>query len=136
MLSKNIKIGIMVVVAIVVIAGSFYGGMVYKGSQTPARRTFGPGTAGTRFATGGSVSIGSIVSIDGTSITLKMQNGSSRVILYSPTTEVGKFVTGKTSDLQAGENIMVSGQTNSDGSITAQSIQIRPAGQNAPMPGQ
>ena len=52
-------------------------------------------------------------------------------------------MTGALSDVSVGQNIMANGKTNSDGSITAQTIQIRPAqpqGQGSqgvnPAPGQ
>jgi len=131
-MKKNILVIILAAVIIVVAGGSFYGGMLYKGSQTPARRT-GIGSANSaRFAAGASFSSGSVASIDSQSITLKLPTGGSRIIFYSATTEVGKFVSGTVSDLQVGDNVMVNGKTNTDGSITAQSIQIRPAGQAGP----
>ena len=37
-----------------------------------------------------------------------------------------KSTTGVVSDLTTGENLMVNGTVNADGSITAQTIQIRP----------
>jgi len=37
-----------------------------------------------------------------------------------------KAAQGSMSDLSIGENVTVTGVTNSDGSITAQSVQVRP----------
>jgi hypothetical protein len=118
---------IFAVVILAVAGGSFYGGMAYKASQTPQR----PSTSGFRnsgrFATGNSFVSGNIIAKDNQSITVKDRSGSSRIIFYSATTEVGKFVTGALNDIQVGQTVMASGKTNSDGSISATSIQIRPA---------
>ena len=137
-MKKNLLITIIIIVIITVGGGAFYSGMVYGKNQNSqkngqfgqnGRARTGAGPAGSGFISG------DIVSKNAGSITVKDRTGSSRIIFYSQTTEVGKFMTGALSDVSVGQNIMVSGKTNSDGSITAQTIQIRPAqpqGQGSP----
>ncbi len=131
-------IPIFIVVLLVVAAGAFYGGMKYGqsqrrsfngeqfGSQIPSGNGFGKGTiSGNR--NGGGMLSGEIIAKDDQSITIKLPGGSSKMVFYSATMEIGKFTSGALTDLAVGENVMVNGETNNDGSVTAQSIQIRPA---------
>jgi hypothetical protein len=121
--------------ALVLVIVAFYGGMKYGQSATvaaggPGARNFSGMTAarGTRGGNFGGGATGQIVSIDSTSITLSIPGGSgSRNVFYTAATPVMKSVTGTASDLKVGETVSVNGTANSDGSVTAQSIQLRPA---------
>lgn len=148
-----------VAIVIVVGAGAFYGGMQYgasktKAAQVAARGNFGSGAnngqrgqggqngaqgagqnSGQRMgsaAAGGFIN-GDIVSKDDKSITVKDRDGNSKIIFFSDSTTVGKTVDGSASDLSAGQQVMVNGKANSDGSIAAQNIQIRPTQPNQPV---
>lgn len=124
------------VVAVVLLGGSFYGGMVYGKSGTPARGQFGngqfpgnpAGMGGMRTSMGGGLTAGEIISKDATSITIKMQDGSTKIVLVSDSTQIMKTSTGSSGDLSVGTTVTITGTANSDGSITGQSVQIRPAG--------
>ena len=123
-----------IIVAVVLIGISFYGGIKYDQSKTPARGNFlafanggQRGTRGGGGANGGGFVNGDIIAKDATSVTVKMRDGGSKIIFVSPETMVMKTVSGKLSDLLIGEQITGMGTANPDGSITASSVQIRPA---------
>ncbi len=136
-----------VIIAVLIIGGgAFYGGMKYGQSTRPnfALQNLGGqqssmvGGARLRQGFGGQGFIsGEIISKDdpakdgaGKSITVKLPEGSSKIIFYSGSTEISKSVSGISNDLETGKTVVVNGTANSDGSITAQSIQIRPAPAN------
>jgi hypothetical protein len=144
--SKNIIITI--VIALVIGAGAFYGGTIYEKnslntqgllrSANGGNRQFGqgqggpggqgrPGSMGANRNGDGSFTVGQIIAKDDKSITIKSNDGSSKIIFFSDSTTIGKTTQGSATDLNNGENVMVNGQANPDGSIAAQSIQIRPA---------
>jgi predicted ribosome-associated RNA-binding protein Tma20 len=85
----------------------------------------GGGQGGARLA--GAVA-GEIVAKDDTSITIKLRDGGSRIVFTASSTTVGKMSVGTLADLANGANVMVMGTPNGDGSLTAGSIQVRPAG--------
>ncbi len=127
-----------VIVAMIVGGAGFYGGTLYgknssANSRTGNRQGAGLGANAGNFrgqnADRGFVS-GEIMSKDDKSITVKLQTGGSKIVLYSGTTKIMKSVDGTTSDLTNGEQITVTGAQNQDGSVTAQSIQLRPTPQN------
>jgi hypothetical protein len=117
-------------VAITFGAGGFYGGMQYADSQHPNQRFGGPGQfqafqrgAGGRGFNGAG---GQVISKDDKSLTLQLMGGGSKIVYYSASTTVGKMATGTIADVIQGSNVMVMGTTNSDGSVTASLIQLRP----------
>ena len=138
----NTKLIGAIVGVIIIAGGAFYGGMVYAKSQTPARGAFatggtftrGTGAAGATGARGGGgFTAGQIISNSGTSISIQQQNGSSsEIVLIGPSTQILKSAAGTANDLTQGTQVTVTGTSNSDGSLTATSIQIRPAGMGLP----
>lgn len=134
---NNKLIASIVVSAIVFGGGGYYFGTKSGASQIPQRsagafagRT--GGVTGARFGGGGTV-FGNIISKDASSITIQLAAGTStasgsKIVLFDASTQVQKMVSGSPNDLTVGTNVTAIGTANSDGSITAQSIQIRPAG--------
>lgn len=119
------------VVVIIALSGSFYGGMQYQKSKAGGRGAFTAGAAGRTGGMGG-FATGDILSHDDTGITIKMRDGSSKIILVPASAAVLKSTSGSLGDLSVGQSVTVTGSTNADGSINAQTVQIRPAGMATP----
>jgi hypothetical protein len=145
---KNNNLVVLVVVAVIVGAAAFFGGMKYQASKTVPANGFANFAQGNGFRTGangqrlrngnrngfGGATTGEIVSMDATSITVKLQDGSSKIINLSNATTYSKTDTASKSDLKTGERIAAFGTANSDGSISAQNIQLNPMFSNGPRP--
>lgn len=144
-----------IIIAVVVIGGgAFYGGMKYGQSSSPTGgqnagigfanlsveqrqerlQQMGVNAGGKGVNRGSGFVNGEIIAKDdpakdgaGKSITVKLLDGSSKIIFYSGTTQIGKMTSGTPSDIEIGKTVSVNGSANQDGSITAQLIQIRSA---------
>jgi hypothetical protein len=137
----------MVLVGVVLVGGAFFGGTKYGQSIKTANgygqigNAAGFGGRGGRNGANGGIVAGTILSKDANSITVQLRNfggngGSnngtgSKIIFLGNSTEIGKTVSGTLNDLSVGQSVTVNGTTNSDGSVTAQTVQIRP---NMPSP--
>ena len=125
---------IYVVMGVIVLVGVFYAGMTYGGNNVRAAitsRGLGLGQNGGTFSgrgarSGGGFTTGQIISKDATSITVSLTGGGSKIILLDSSTPINKQAAGTLTDLTVGTEVSVTGTTNGDGSVTAQSVQIRP----------
>jgi hypothetical protein len=119
------------VISVAVGVAAFFGGMQYQLHQTPARQN---GQFGGRFAgagagrqgntTGMRPVVGEVIAQDDTSITVKMPDGSTKIVILSDKTTFNKNSAGAKSDLKTGEQVSAFGAQNADGSITAQVVGI------------
>jgi hypothetical protein len=134
-MKNNLIIGVLVALVIGA-GGGFFVGMKYQQGKAPTGnqqftggRNFGGAggpTGQNRFRNGGGQVVGEILSQDNNSITVKMQDGSSKIIILSSTTTISKAQAGTVSDLKVGERVAAFGTANSDGSVTATNIQLNP----------
>lgn len=144
---KNNSLAITAVVAVVVGAAAFFGGMKYQQSKSPFYAQFGNGNGGTTMMFrqrngGGGTNVGfgggtgmgagmratrgEVISADTNTITVKLQDGSSKIVVVGDSTPIETAVTAKKSDIKVGNTVNVFGTTNSDGSVTAQNVQLNP----------
>lgn len=81
----------------------------------------GTGT-GTGTRTGGNLTSGTISSISGDVITLKLTDGTTVKVNTSSTTKVTKSDTAAVTDLATGDKLTVVGTTDSSGNVTATTV--------------
>lgn len=155
-MNKTLTLILGIVLVLVVAGASFYGGMVYGKSQATATTAAvplnmpaglqlpdgaavpgdgtgpfggrGQGGAGGNFVAPAGMTFGEIESIDGNTLTLTTQAGGTVTVQVTDTTLIEKNASVGVSDLAVGETVIVSGSDNDDGSITARSVQVSPAG--------
>ena len=128
---------ITVIAALLFGTGGFFGGMQYQKSQRTSgsfgNRQFSAnsnlqgrtGQNGQRMGTGRVM--GEILSIDDESFTVKLPDSSSKIVLLSENTSYSKSSEGNREDLKVGDQVGIFGTTNSDGSVSANDIQINPS---------
>ncbi len=141
--NQIISIAILIVVAS---AASFFVGTKYQQRKTVSQfsQRFGlnnvsPQTMGRNAAndsdnfaknrgqiSGFRQTIGEIINIDDKSMTIKLVDDSSKIVLFSDSTTISQSIQADKSDLEVGTNVAVNGNTNTDGSVTSNNIEINP----------
>jgi hypothetical protein len=151
---KAMKPMYVIIIVIVVAAAAFWGGLTYEkgkvassfaaagaGGRFGGRSGGGAGGAGGFGRSGGANGMmpvsGQIVASGNNTITVKLSDGTSKIVDLSSQTKINKTTQGAVSDLTTGQQVTAFGSTNSDGSITAQAVNVgnsmfrmRPSGQN------
>ena len=139
-MSKSVNIVAGIFVALVFGGGGFYGGMTYQKSQMPAfaqnggqfgagggpgQGMPGAGMRGVAGANGQSRPVaGEIIEQDDNSITVKLPDGSSKIVMLSSKTEINKAASGVVGDLKKGEQVMAIGTEGSDGTLVAETVSL------------
>ncbi len=131
-----------IIIAVVIGVLGFFGGMKYQQTKTSAfnrgfgmmqggeqnsngaRRQFGTGASGARM--GFRPVSGEIISSDEASITVKLDDGSSKIVMFSNSTAINKAESATQSELMKGTKVMIFGRENTDGTVDAQNIQLNP----------
>lgn len=143
---KKNPVTILIIAILVSLGIGFYGGTRYQSTKktafvnqfnrqgrngqdnqatSGARQQFGSGQM--MQGRGGMRPIaGEIINADTKSITIKQPDGSNKIVLLSTATQINKAQTAQVVDLKIGERVSVFGIANSDGSYTAQNIQLNP----------
>lgn len=121
--------------------GAFFGGVKYQQTKQPAdagryaafrdstqarSRNANGQAPQNRFAQGSRPVNGEIIGSDDKSITVKLTDGSSKIVLISSSTSINKASEASQDDLVTGEQVSVFGTQNEDGSVTAQNISLNP----------
>jgi len=128
----------LIITSILILAaggGGFFAGFKYQQSRSPSRadltanRQFGgangrQGPAGALRAGGAPAVRGEIIEASPTSLTVKLPDESTKIILISDNTAINKADQATVDDLKVGESVSVFGQINSDSSVSATSIQL------------
>lgn len=134
---NNLIVTILLVV--IVGAGSFFAGTKYQqsnGRQFPDGQFGGRMMGGQPGNQGNRMNFrpvnGEIIASDDKSITVKAQDGSSKIVLISESTEINTASIVSRDALKVGEKVAVFGTSNPDGSLTAQNIQLNPTMRNFP----
>jgi hypothetical protein len=151
---KNKKTIWLVVGFVVLAIISFYAGNQYanaknKGASAQNTSSFARGGAGGQFSmrgSGGTVN-GQVIAKDANSITVQLRalggpsagnattgttETGSKIVFYTSGTTVTKSTTGTINDVAIGSNVNVIGTANTDGSVNATTISIRPTEPNNP----
>ena len=129
---KNLLIISIIATAIVAGGVGYYSGS--KGNQTAmnSNKSFGGamgrnGNMPLRGNVGGGVVSGNVISFQNGMMTVGTRDGASKVVIVTDSTKVLKSVVGVKTDVVVGAPVTILGPQNGDGSVTAESVQIRPA---------
>lgn len=128
---------ITVILVVVFAAAGFYGGTIYQRNQASVNigangfgggvgGRFSGGTGGAGRRAGGGQTVGIVLTQDASSMTVKLADDSSKIVLFTSSTIFDKSAPATVADLKVGDRVAVFGATNSDGSVSAVNVQLNP----------
>jgi Cu/Ag efflux protein CusF len=138
-MNKNTMLIIAVILIVVALIGGFFGGMMYQKNQVSTLAGAVRGNYAARFGQAGQNAAafrpvrGQVLSMSANSLTVKMSDGSTKIVVLSSTTAFMQSAQAVLSDVKTGDTVNVVGTQNSDGSVTAQQVQINPPAGGAMM---
>lgn len=68
--------------------------------------------------------VGEVLTVEDKSITVKLADGSSKIIFISEKTQINKIESVENTDIVVGAKVNIFGVENSDGSMTAENVQL------------
>ncbi len=114
-------------VLVIAVAISFFAGMQYQKSQNRGQFNMRQGNSqinsNRQMIRGVS---GEVLNVNDKTMTVKLNDGSSKIVMFLSNTSVSQATSSAVSNIKTGEQVMVFGANNSDGSVNAQTIQINP----------
>jgi hypothetical protein len=133
-----------IIIFVVAIAVGFIGGIFYQKSKMPSfarggnfqaggnygnhsgnREINGTGMPSQRISS--KETIGEITSVDDSSVTIKTPDGSSKIVMISDSTTVNQATKVDKTNLKVGSQVSISGDQNTDGTVTGKIINLNSA---------
>lgn len=121
---------LIILISLLVFGGSFLAGMKYQESKNPASRLSETRRPQSLRNQGLRPVNGEIINIEEDTLTVKISDGSSKIIFLPEKLNLTKSSPGSKKDLEKGKKVAIFGTENPDGSLVAQSIQLNPFFQN------
>lgn len=128
---NKFHIGLVIITAVVIAGGGgFWAGVKYQSTKISRVMLNAPNGNGAMFRTrtgerGGSRPVsGEILAVEEKSLTVKLPDGSTKLVFTGDSTVINKAAEISLSELQTGERVMILGTENSDGSLTATAINL------------
>lgn len=102
------------------------GQMMGRGTREGLGQGVGQGQQAGGMMRGNRQTAGEVVALDDKTMTIKMADGSSKIVLLSSTMTISKSINALKTDLKVGSKVSVFGTQNQDGSQTAAAVELDP----------
>src|SRR4030042_3053237 len=110
-----------IIAAVIVCVGAFFGGMQYGQSKNSLPKNFGQNLQNGQQLPQGNLGMnnkgngtnflnGEVLAKDEQSLTIKTADGSSKIVFFSDSTQVSKMIEGAIDDLEIGKQITINGR--------------------------